>query len=121
MSIQGRKKWLMRWSAKLNNGLAKSSNLCVVIKLNAIVVEHIEVETLEKSLKKLVLGFERARIFERKANDGWAIVPIAVLSRWIFGALDILDDPEEPADCLGALLLVCEDGDNCGKFESALQ
>jgi hypothetical protein len=106
---------------KTKQRLAKCSNLCVVIKRNAIVVKYIEVETLEKSLEKLVLGFDRARIFERKANEGWAIVPIAVSSRWIFGGFDILDDTEEPANCLGALLLVCEDGDNCGKVESALQ
>lgn len=79
---------------------AKSGYLEVVAEVDTVaVVEHSETERLEKGLENLVLRLWRARIFESKANEGWAIVPVAGSRRsWLllFGVFQVRDDAAEP-------------------------
>lgn len=91
---------------------AKSGYLEVVAEVDAVaVVEHSEGDRLEKGLENLVLRLWRARIFECKANEGRAIVPVAGSRRsWLplFGVFQVRDDAAEPVNGMGALLRVFE-------------
>lgn len=103
--------------------LAKTRYIAVVTEVDAVaVVEHSEGERLEKSFEKLVLGLRRARMFECKANEGWAIVPVAVSRRsWLLcGVFEVRDDAAKPVNGLGALLTVVENGIGFGKVDYVL-
>lgn len=92
---------------------AKTGYLAIVAEVNAVVVvEHSKRERLEKGFENHVLRLWRARKFECKANEGWSIVPVTGLRRsWpLFGVFEVRDDAAEPANGLGTLLRVFENG-----------
>ncbi len=121
--VQSDRRWRTRNELARGRESVWPPILAVVTEVDAVaVVEHSEGERLEKSFEKLVLRLRRARIFECKANEGWAIVPVAVSRRsWLLlGVFEVHDDAAEPVNGLGALLLVFEYGIGSGKVDYAL-